>query len=121
MSADEGGLGTERLAELIREEAIANGLAQPGELHSWRCDYPDRYGPCDCLGEFVRDMTAAIAPMVDRLARERDEARAALRQTRAAVFTSVTHPGMAQGSTHPGPASMCSSEFCRRYAPETGS
>lgn len=30
-----------------------------GELHSWRCAYPDRYGSCDCVDSFIADLVAA--------------------------------------------------------------
>lgn len=44
----------------------ANGLSeQPGQydsdIHSWRCSYPEMYGPCSCFQE-LRDELAALRP-----------------------------------------------------------
>lgn len=33
---------------------------KPGEfdssIHSWRCEHPETYGPCDCFQELVREL-----------------------------------------------------------------
>lgn len=42
-------------------DAIEKALAENGVdsgIHSWRCEYPDRYGPCTCLEELVDDLNA---------------------------------------------------------------
>jgi hypothetical protein len=34
----------------------------PGNsIHSWRCEYPDRFRPCDCVNEIARAMLEAAA------------------------------------------------------------
>ena len=72
---------SERVVEAIERELLAAGLSdKPDEydsnIHSWRCEYPERYGPCDCLGELVRDLAEALAPL---LAEVRAEALSAAR------------------------------------------
>ena len=42
-------------------EAATEALREQGDpIHSWRCAYPDRYGPCDCIEEAGRDIAAAV-------------------------------------------------------------
>jgi hypothetical protein len=51
------------ITRVATEHCLQQGA---GGFHSWRCDYPDRYGECDCLAEFVADLTAALsAPVPD--------------------------------------------------------
>ena len=52
-------------------EAGAKALADEGGLpgcsiHSWRCEYPDLYGPCDCVPETVVEILAAVEPLIRR-------------------------------------------------------
>lgn len=52
--------------EIIRSalaaEAAGFGLPQGADgLHSWRCEYPDVYGACECFDEFVTECAVAIA------------------------------------------------------------
>lgn len=28
-------------------------------IHGWRCEYPDRYGPCECFETLLSDIRAA--------------------------------------------------------------
>ena len=35
---------------------ISEGGGPGNSIHSWRCEYPDRYGPCDCVAETVRGL-----------------------------------------------------------------
>lgn len=60
-------------------EAVARALSDNGgdigfSLHSWRCEYPDHYGPCDCLSETARDvldaLTSHLAEMVAQARRD---------------------------------------------------
>lgn len=44
-------------------EAVLRGAGltdNPGEhdssIHSWRCEHPETYGPCDCFQELVREL-----------------------------------------------------------------
>ena len=63
-------------------KALLDEGGGPGNgLHSWRCEYPDRYGPCDCVQEVADLILAAAAPLLvsadssaqaERLRRERD-------------------------------------------------
>ena len=48
----------------IRQALVAAGLSDRPDLydsniHSWRCEYPDRYGHCTCLDELVDGLVAA--------------------------------------------------------------
>ena len=50
-------------------EAGAKALSDEGGLpgssiHSWRCEYPDRYGPCDCVAQTVVEIIAAVEPLI---------------------------------------------------------
>ena len=36
-------------------------LSTPGGFHSWCCEHPDMYGPCDCLDELVNDLLPIVA------------------------------------------------------------
>jgi hypothetical protein len=48
----------EEIARILGE----NGATGIGEgIHSWRCEYPDRYGACDCADRLVNDLTDLIA------------------------------------------------------------
>jgi len=39
---------------------IGEGCAAGSSLHSWRCEYPDRYGPCDCVAELADAVLAHL-------------------------------------------------------------
>lgn len=66
---------------LVQELAAtlrANGLTDEpgtydGSMHSWRCSYPDVYGPCDCFAELVNDLASILA---QRIRDERGDALA---------------------------------------------
>ena len=67
------------LMATVREVALGYGLSQGTDgLHSWRCDYPDIYGECDCLDEFVTDMSRTLTDLIHE--REVAAAQAALRE-----------------------------------------
>lgn len=56
---------TTDLERVLRE----NGLTDRPDLydssiHSWRCEHPDRYGPCSCFRELVGEIDALIAARV---------------------------------------------------------
>lgn len=41
-------------------KALTNEGAAPGSsIHSWRCEYPDRCGPCGCVYETAEIIVAA--------------------------------------------------------------
>ena len=50
------------LSELIESELRAAGAEPGASIHGWRCEYPDRYGPCNC----VADVAAEIAKSIGR-------------------------------------------------------
>ena len=36
------------------------GVSEPGNsLHSWRCEYPDRYGECACVEEMITGLLSS--------------------------------------------------------------
>jgi hypothetical protein len=39
----------ERLTRILLEQDAGQGQS----IHGWRCNYPDRYGPCDCVEQLV--------------------------------------------------------------------
>ena len=47
-------LDPERIERVLRENDVGE---VGGYLHSWRCSYPEQYGPCACLAELVADLT----------------------------------------------------------------
>jgi hypothetical protein len=54
-------------AEAIKAGAkalVAEGGAPDNSIHGWRCKYPDRYGPCDCVEETVKVVLAAALPHI---------------------------------------------------------
>jgi len=38
----------------------AEGGDPGNSLHSWRCEYPDHYGKCDCLEQTADEILAAL-------------------------------------------------------------
>lgn len=44
--------------ESIIQVLTDNGLSGSGELHGWRCGYPERYGPCDCVATLADELAA---------------------------------------------------------------
>jgi hypothetical protein len=54
---------TDRLTEalpVIVKVLTDEGGAPGNSLHSWRCEYPDRYGECDCLTQTAESILAAL-------------------------------------------------------------
>lgn len=47
-----------RIEQALRE----NGITPQGDdgIHSWRCRYPDQYGPCECFDSLVEDLEHAV-------------------------------------------------------------
>lgn len=50
------------ITEALRRVLIANGADGPENrgYHSWRCQYPDRYGSCSCFEDLLSEMVAAL-------------------------------------------------------------
>ena len=49
------------MSDAIEAALRGAGLTdKPGEfdstIHSWRCEHPETYGPCDCFQELVREL-----------------------------------------------------------------
>ena len=48
-------------AEQLIAQTISEQGGDPGSsIHSWRCEYPDRYGNCDCVEQAARAILAAL-------------------------------------------------------------
>lgn len=50
---------------IATREAVTTLLAEHGlegnyDIHSWRCQHPDRYGPCDCVSELVDNLMVLV-------------------------------------------------------------
>jgi hypothetical protein len=56
----------EQVAEKVNKTLLEEGAGPDSELHSWRCEYPDRYGPCDCVGEAAREVADALMPLFEQ-------------------------------------------------------
>jgi hypothetical protein len=56
--------------------AVAVGVMKreggsPAQWHRWRCEYPERYGPCDCdRGVAEEIITAVVARVADAIEAE---------------------------------------------------
>lgn len=55
----------DQLAEDIRGVLVGAGLTDRPEqfgdgIHGWRCEYPDRYGRCDCLTDLIGDLVRLV-------------------------------------------------------------
>lgn len=48
-------------ADVIAEALLRGGAAPGSSLHSWRCEYPDQYGPCRCVPETVVEILADLS------------------------------------------------------------
>lgn len=50
-----------RVAEII----LAEGGGPGNSIHGWRCEYPERYGPCDCVQELAVLIVDGLAHLGD--------------------------------------------------------
>lgn len=54
------------MAKDLRQEFLkvlaSNGIMgiAPSSIHSWRCEYPDQYGPCQCVEDLLDDLMAVV-------------------------------------------------------------
>lgn len=46
--------------QLVFEVLIQEGAAPGNSLHGWRCEYPERYGACDCVEQTAREIVQAL-------------------------------------------------------------
>ena len=59
------------VAEALAVEAASQGMGPGSSIHGWRCEYPDRYGPCDCLAEVTTDLaTVAVETLTPLIRKE---------------------------------------------------
>jgi hypothetical protein len=49
-----------QLSKAIEEVLLANGLSAGNSLHSWRCEYPDRYGHCTCVAVLAEEIAQLV-------------------------------------------------------------
>lgn len=47
----------------------ANPDQYDSDIHSWRCSYPDLYGPCKCLAELVGELDALLGSSTEQAER----------------------------------------------------
>lgn len=69
---------TPDVAGVLAEALRAGGLTdKPDEydsdIHSWRCRYPDIYGPCSCFQELLSDLAAALSPVLAQVQKDEPE------------------------------------------------
>lgn len=52
----------ETRADMLRRVLAENGVLKqaPDGIHSWRCEYPSRYGPCSCRDDLVADIESEL-------------------------------------------------------------
>lgn len=55
---------------VIREALIAEGAAPGASIHGWRCEHPDRFGPCACVDEVTHAVVKALAETGYAITRE---------------------------------------------------
>ena len=48
------------LVEKAAQKLTDEGAAPGSSIHSWRCEYPERYGSCDCVDEVARIVLSAV-------------------------------------------------------------
>lgn len=54
-------------ATFAAAQALLDEGGGPGNsIHSWRCEHPDRYGPCDCVQEVADSILAAALPYLTK-------------------------------------------------------
>jgi hypothetical protein len=46
--------------EIVERELNQNGASAGEGIHSWRCEYPEMYGACECVEETARDIITAL-------------------------------------------------------------
>ncbi len=49
---------------VIERVLLDEGGVVGSSLHSWRCEYPDRYGPCNCIPEVAGECADALASLL---------------------------------------------------------
>ena len=60
----------EATAKTLNDEGAAPGHS----IHSWRCEYPDRFGGCSCVAEVAGEVVGTVLRLLaDDLDREADD------------------------------------------------
>src|SRR5690606_1311959 len=59
--AGEPGCSEAEIKAAVLATFVEYGDEAGSGIHSWRCAYPDRYGPCRCREEFAADVAARVA------------------------------------------------------------
>lgn len=65
---------------------VDEGGTPGSSLHSWRCEHPDRYGPCNCLEQTAEEIVKALEPLA--------------RQSAAAVARKALHDAALVGCNY---------------------
>ena len=72
--------------DAVRLDLLTEGAAPGSSLHSWRCEYPDQYGECDCVSVTARSVVETVLPYL--LAQIREGVAVAMQ---AQKFTCPVH------------------------------
>lgn len=54
----------------VRDALLTEGAGVGNSIHSWRCEYPDTYGDCDCVEETAQAVADAVAVLIAEQALE---------------------------------------------------
>jgi DNA-directed RNA polymerase subunit N (RpoN/RPB10) len=51
----------EKIELVLRGSGLSNEpWKYDSNIHGWRCEYPGRYGKCDCFDELLNDLVRAV-------------------------------------------------------------
>lgn len=53
-------LTREQAIERVAKALLDNGAEPGNSIHSWRCEHPDHYGPCNCVAEVAAEVVDAL-------------------------------------------------------------
>lgn len=53
------------LTQVITRVLYNEGAGPGTSIHSWRCEHPDRYGPCRCVESVASEITEQIMKLLD--------------------------------------------------------
>ena len=100
----------EQIAEVLRGIGLSDLPDEyDSSIHSWRCEHPETYGPCDCFQELVRELAeverAAAAKARGEALIEAVQAHRNLH--RAYASTSVCYGGIGGQAMTPHCAEIC--------------
>ena len=53
---------SDEVERVLRENGLTDKPADYGDgIHSWRCEYPDVYGPCTCFAELRDELVVVLS------------------------------------------------------------